>query len=930
MKKLTTAVTLLLLASLLFACGLFGNGNNGEKQPNDIIKPLSALDNYANRTPSAITYVDTDAVENDIRELGDKRKSVEEDNMVGNTSEERLQNMIFNTDKYGEDEASTFTRIFVYAEPQKMIERFGFAGVGATRRTDLIKYIARNDSAVPAYNLERGLGSLIRDIEDIDELQKDADEHKDGENGKIDKAGAGYLNGKTFYEGIQLKRRKIFAEIYHIFGDNHGNEMARLAIEAIAYAQDIVQNRMVPMFNTSSHPDRALHGTIEGNRRGMDEFFKKVLFDYDALVYILSYNDTVGINTPQNNSIAMVPQRPRDLMELYGYHYQAERNEFNAFSDNEYRRFLYLGRQDYFTAEHASPTATGSAGEKSAHATREYTRLQRTQYEKAGRYTSAFLRIYYGKQLDFQELQETNELTVYGIGRSGLRGGSTDDSYASQMKRAYGNASTDRLGANLAISDVNYEYSGLSNFQNPVFYNTASANYMALSPEVRRLIENNDYEQYSDQLKNNILYVERAVQQLNSQHYMLNHSKVSNTQRTQAVEFQVFNFGADYIRGIQSYKKTNVILGQEIIRIDSRIGREGIISKADFDILKAQKEDDQGRNGVFMNQMNETYTDGSTPKSVSQTINWTQIRDEVKKAIDGRFEREGRSFTGYASFHNAEFQGNKVSEVQNYGVAKKIFEDMLISRKWVHSSAPEFADYKNLPESERVEGRRGWSREYDLDHNISLFLSRYERILTHANNQVKVEYMTLADNNYRQYATDTAQPASFTFSPTNFSANFYNLSITLENDITPVYAFTANDANGRIRTSSEIKVVANANNAIPTKAGYLTKAIDSETVSTGDPLTKLYIYQGGGSDTRWMRGSARPFEGTAVYTQKDNYYLVFVFCAWFIDIDFKYIAREEDTYRYDMRLYPAFYVYRSNAVPTHGENAQGTNFPRKG
>ena len=69
-----------------------------------------------------------------------------------------------------EEDTATFTKIFLFADVNELIDRMGIAALSEEKMSALVDYITRTDPASDDYIMTPGTGSAIRDYEELDEL----------------------------------------------------------------------------------------------------------------------------------------------------------------------------------------------------------------------------------------------------------------------------------------------------------------------------------------------------------------------------------------------------------------------------------------------------------------------------------------------------------------------------------------------------------------------------------------------------------------------------------------------------------------------------------------------------------------------------------------------------------------------------------------
>lgn len=788
MKKPTIVIMLLLIMFALSACltSCINPNGGGKINGNDkILDPLPDLIDYASESKyynvNKINYSQT-ARQNAINDLQDKQ---DEEN-----------------EKEWTDDTTTFTKIFCNAEVEKIVERMAMAAIPQDRMTKLVTYITRADYEGPGYALTKGTGSAIQDYEDLDHLYELYDDDVEYEN-------PGDQN--TVYYNLQMKRRKVMAEIYDIFG-NDGDQVARLAMEELLYAQDVVENTMLPEYQNENpgHDDY-----------GFDDYFKHVFFDYEALVYFKAFNQTALFNN-SNYSAGIDANgngKPK-IVQLYGYYYQYEKGEYLCFNNQEFERYLELSEYDYF--------------EDNALAL-EYANLDRKHYKDAYRYSADFYKKYYTAHFDFQSRQETFDKEVYGI--SAAIPTNTNLTYSGQMIAGLhiGMAST------LLLSDINYEYTGKN--QNVTSYNEKDYAYNKLSEDDKELPINAIYE------------VELQVEQLKSQYYATTHKLVKDAtykDLTKALQYQIYSYSGDYIRGIQSFKKDEKILDEEIKRLDP--------AAPDYESVKAQKEEEIGRNAAMRKNLESNYGTSNPAGQITKAdqISWEAINEEIKAATD----------INYNAYHNQmmpsgrrRYESTQETQVDTY------FENNLIKQYWKKGN-----ETRTIEDEQGNEEQTGWTKEYDTDHNISRMLNNHETVFRYAYGQIKVTYK---EGNYKD----------FTVKNEHIKANYIKGS---------TYASGAYNGSGVLSTPDAV-----------TKRPTSYSDFRKETIETDE--TPTLCSWGSNKWTGYFINTEQGHteeikEGTTTYI----YY--FEFAGWFVDTELKYRVKPDEKYDYDVAFYPGYYI----------------------
>ncbi|MFA5450213.1 MAG: hypothetical protein WC292_07255 [Clostridia bacterium] len=719
MKKIIVLIIALLVAMSLIACldPENPNGNNNNKK---IVEPLADLVDYG----SVASYYNVPK-----REYSSSAKTSAEGKLQDKQDEENEKDI--------DDDTTTFTKIFRAADVSQIINRMAIAALPEEKMTALVNYIARADYSGKDYNFTKGKGSAIQDYEDLDYLY---DLYDDENADYVDPDRDRNPNQETVDYNLQMKRRKVVGELVDIFGAD-GDQAARVAMEQLAYAQEVVIETMISDYNNTAE---GINNPIPQDKDGFDEYFKEIFFDYDSLVYFKAFNRTIKTEDIQSKNY--VPQDKKEIVQLYGYYYQYEKANYAVFNDKDYEDFTRLSQNDY---QETNELAI------------KYAAYDRKQYAQGYRYEAQFYDKYYGAHFNFQTRQEDFDREVFGIGYAipGDRG----LTYSSEMKAGLKVG----LSSTLVLSDINYEYTGENH--RVTNYNAKSKAYNILSEGERNANINL------------IKEVELNVEQLRSQDYTINHSlvKEGTTYRhlSNALKYQIYSYSADYIRGIQSYKKDNVILEKEIERLDK--------TAANYEALKAEKEEKIGRNNAMLVNMDTNYRDASinTQLTKADEQHWDGVNANIKTAIE----------VNYSAYHTASIDGRPRHQVSAAMQVDEYFENVLIKRWWT-KSGEERRPMDNPPSSHPES--QGWRKEYDSDHALSRLLDTHETVARYMSGQIQVSYKEANHTKYiTTYESGSQQDRILTSDPrvtinntpqyTNLQTNTYETDETITLTYTP-------------------------------------------------------------------------------------------------------------------------------------------------
>ena len=753
-------------------------------------------------------------------------------------SEEKRQSNIGYFDAGGnwvtDESANTVERIFCYSEPADIINRFSLAAIDSVKTDGIIKYIARKDENADrpkgtGYTYTIGKDSAIEDYAQLEELQEIYDDFE------------AYLKDDSYaehifeteddaYDALSLKQRKVYGEIFAIFGDDAA-QFARAAIAMSAYAVKVVESVMLPAYENSV-------GEIAGDNDFI-EYMRNEVYDYDTLSYMLAFREYTGLDAEYK-----VTQKT-DAMSLFGYHYQYKHRDYGVFDDSvkktyegkeitEYEYFLKLSHKSYFISEQEAL---------------DYRNYDRRQYEQAYRYSAACYKKYYEKQLNFQALQEENEVTLYYNGYGGrfpdgigYYNGSTSatgsgvTTYTKEMQEALS------LGfeATLKLSDVNWEYTGVDN--NVLRYNSANTNWNRLTDAQQEVPSNK------------ILNVRLELEQLKSQDYSINHASITNADLTQALKYQIKSYSADSIRGIQANKKDEVLYQRDIDRFFEVLetDADGFESSTSTPIYQRNAyeslKEDLGRNYAKYQNLysNYSYSNVTDQITTADGADWPGVKSNIKETLA----------VDYETYHTNSLKAS--SQTQIY--VDQYFEDTLIKKTYSCGGTLEECladDHSHIH----------CTTEYDTNWSLSRLVNAHEVVLRYMYGQIEV--------------------------------TFYMINAS---DIKSVGTFTDGPSGG---TSAEAK--ADGWYKIGSYATFATDNVMSdEAIGTvckegSNNWAQMPNYDGDSDITYNKAGNA-----STLTIKKGSTTYRYTFIGWYVDENFLYLVDSEEEIDYDIRLYPGY------------------------
>lgn len=662
------------------------------------------------------------------------------------------------------DSANTVERIFCYSTPADFLNVLSEQGIKAAYTEGMVEYITRDDSAYNDreeyydYEFTLGEGSVLQDYRELEELEEI---YNDWDETEIASRSA-FADSEEVSDAINLKNRKISGEVFKIFGDA-GDQFALTAIALLEYSTYVVENVMIPAYEAEFAKiatdeteyddlvdldeviDKGKMAYLEGSEttgsyadyKKLINYMREEMYDYDTLSYFLSFREyaDMPIVSSATSPEAYEVGNMTEPMTLFGYHYQFRHRDYNFYDTDEtytfrnatsivdgsqnlsmYEYFLKLGHESYFASSGTGANVRiSSEDEKYA---LDYRRIDRDHYEQAYRYTTACLTKYYEAQLDFQVFQERMDVDLYVGGDNGkgtalyekgigyakqepdqnyIRGDTK--TYSEEMYNALGSNGS-ALDSNLKISDVNWEYTADDTITKR--FNLVSARWLSIE----------DNATLTSQEK--LLKVEYEIELLKSQDNTLNHGYMKDSDFTHALQYEIYSYSADSVRGIQQNKKNNVIYAKDAARMKAVVNSE----IAGYDTALAELEENVGRNRAEYANLDRNYADSNVTSEInlSGSADWAGVRSNVAETLK-------EDYAGYVARG-----GNDVDEH---------FEKTLIKQIYVCKSSATDAGQRGGTEDHcLVNGGNNHSPYCEEDYDTAWALSRLAN-----NHETSLRYM---------------------------------------------------------------------------------------------------------------------------------------------------------------------------------------------
>lgn len=666
------------------------------------------------------------------------------------------------------DSANTVERIFCYSSPEAFIDVLSKQGVKAEYTNGMVEYITRSDAAYDdredykSFEFTLGKASVLQDYRELEELEEI---YNDWDESEIESGTGGlFTTSEEVSDAINLKNRKISGEVFNIFGDA-GDQFALTAIALLEYSTYVIENVMIPAYETEyakiaddateyddlidldEEIDKGKAAYLEGGDTTGDyadykkliNYMREEMYDYDTLSYFLSFREyaDMPIVTSASSAEAYEVGNMTEPMTLFGYHYQFRHRDYDFYDTDEtytfrnatsivdgsqnlsmYEYFLKLGHESYFASSGTGANVRiSSEDEKYA---LDYRRIDRDHYEQAYRYTTACLTKYYEAQLDFQVFQERMDVDLYVGGDNGtgtvlyaqgigyakqepdqdyIQGEGGTKTYSEEMYNALGSNGS-ALDSNLKISDVNWEYTADDTIAKR--FNLVSARWLSIEDNATLTSQEKLYK------------VEYEIELLKSQDYTLNHGYMKDSDFTHALQYEIYSYSADSVRGIQQNKKNNVIYAKDAERMKAVINSE----TTGYDTALAELEENVGRNRAEYANLDRNYADSNVTSEInlSGSADWAGVRSNVAETL-------AEDYAGYVAKG-----GNDVDEH---------FEKTLIKQIYVCKSSATDAGQRGGTEDHcLVNGGNNHSPYCEEDYDTAWALSRLVN-----NHETSLRYM---------------------------------------------------------------------------------------------------------------------------------------------------------------------------------------------
>ena len=511
------------------------------------------------------------------------------------------------------------------------------------------------------------------------------------------------------------------------------------------------------------------------------------------------------------------------------------------------QQYIALSDEDYFRYVILDLKEQKTDGEAL-----DFAGLKRQQYALGIRYGFSSYRNFQTAHFQFEAKREKYDKVVY-TGGSVING---------KEIYAYG------IGNAIVGNSITYSSEMMQGHLvgREAYLKNADLQYIALGIDADVMRLNRYYNEYlnrSSSVADKIKIVRYKKEVLSQQYAVLTSDYMSSADFSNLMKMQIKLFSADYIKEIQEVKKRDVILNEEL----KRLAADGLqTGDAEYD----EKLEEIGRNRAMLPNLTDNWMRANIDSQmvVANSVEWKSESSTTGATIES--EIEAVLAIDYETYHRKN-QGANAVYVDEY------FEKNLIKKKWSCGGTDH--------ECKNGNGHLNCTEEYDTGCKISRLLNNHDTVFRHAAGQVEISYQKVDVSNY-DIATVEASGYSHIAGP--------------------------NGTPGTLSKDAKTR---------PRGTAYTDGQKD---IYQSDEYISLPQWRGGGQGTNgWLtptqgdsdnpaRLPALPRNTTGVGTSftmvKGDYTYYFEFVGWYLDTDLKYEVRPEDTFQYDVKLYPGYKI----------------------
>ena len=512
------------------------------------------------------------------------------------------------------------------------------------------------------------------------------------------------------------------------------------------------------------------------------------------------------------------------------------------------QQYIALSDEDYFRYVILDLKEQKTDGEAL-----EFAGLKRQQYALGIRYSFSSYRNFRTAHFQFEAKREKYDKVVY-TGGSVING-----------KEIYANGIGNAISGYPSITYSSEMMQGHL-VGREAYLKNADLQYIALGidADVTRLNRYyNEYLNRSSSVADKIKIVRYNKEVLSQQYAVLTSDYMSSADFSNLMKMQIKLFSADYIKEIQEVKKRDVILNEEL----KRLAADGLqTGDAEYD----EKLEEIGRNRAMLPNLTANWTAANIDSQMTSanSVEWKSESSTTGATIES--EMKAALAIDYETYHQKN-QGANAVYVDEY------FEKNLIKKKWSCGGTDH--------ECKNGNWHLNCAEEYDTGCKISRLLNNHDTVFRHAAGQIEISYQKVDVGNYEIEKVE---------------ASGYS------------HIAGPNGTPGTLSKDAKTR---------PIQTAYTDGQKDTYQ---SDEYISLPEWRGGGQGTNgWLtptqgesdnpaRLPALPRNTTGVGTSftmvKGDYTYFFEFVGWYLDTDLKYEVRPEDTFQYDVKLYPGYKI----------------------
>ena len=485
-------------------------------------------------------------------------------------------------------------------------------------------------------------------------------------------------------ENAEWQYRSILNKIYSQVALD-GDAAARLVTYMLDYAIEIVEAK------SGGNADDALT-VVSGDvtygsfadycmRSATQEDPYYGLLDHETLSFLLAFNEYY------NDKAGLA-----DCVTLFGYAYDYNKAiYFETMADEEiFAKQVKYAKQELFTNNEWL----------------DYVTMQRRIYERAYRYSEAFYTDLYAVYFEFQGIIEDKEASVFQMQkvRNDYSLSDPRTTYMIEMRTAITKTGQiDSIAGHLALCDWLWAYAGSDDAMRD--YNRARTQYV-----------NGQNRSREDECQGQFYF---QAEQLKVISYLL--TSMTDTELSGCINGMVYEYSADMIKQLETYLKEIVYI-QDGVEDGAHYTSIDPVA-ADPDVYAMEKI------GVLYEQTYMVWY-GTNVKRLGDEAghqNWQSMNEEILAAL------------------NYDYVGMEIDQRACVWQERcERLEDLVIAKVWsccgqkVHEAR---ADYCWTNHAYNADGSKA-TQEYDTEHDISLFIKNYKRIIDHTFGEVTVSFVT--------------------------------------------------------------------------------------------------------------------------------------------------------------------------------------------